>query len=901
MILHSITVENWRNFLGECFVGPFNEGLNILHAPNATGKSTLFEALQRALMDNHNTAGEEVRRLRPWGRNLSPRVTVEFTVGGVKYRVTKKFLDGPKSLMERFEEGRFTPLAEGPGADEGARKLFTASGPKKGLSRPEHWGLRQILWAPQGRVEMGELSGDLLDDIRKTAAEQVVDDRARAVENALKNRYDAIFTPTGRVKKTSNLKRLEEEIGAAAERLEAVKRELGEADFLATQVQALARKNGVLGGEVRRLEEEKDGLEKRAAAYEKLKSKLDKVSSGARAAEVEFREKKRISDQIEEAELKKNKLMQSLEELGAKLPKIEAAKGELGAALAAAEEAFEAARGAERQADAALSRARDAARAADLSYRMAELAAKLKAVEMGRKTLAALEEERNAGKYPSNSEIKALREAFARLEEARIRLEASRVALEIIPDGAFTGQIEADGETTPLSLTPGKAFSIEGAPEVKAHIESFGVIRAYSPLESAKEAAAGVRQAEEAVEKAAAPFGTGEKNALEELYEKGLSLDGRLQKERAALNALLGGESEDTLSHRAEAAEAELKEIWTRFPEWKALLPDAAELEAAGRAEKKAAAQKALEAEKIRDDIRKAWSEKDAELKVAGERLKGEEKGLESLEEGLRNLQDDGLTKKERAETLTKAAIHWEAARALGEECGREVEEFGPDPTRELEKASGVLEQKAAELKEAENSLISETARLETYSGRGLYSRVALLEEKLSQLEADYRREKLAVDSTRLLCEAFSKCRSEMAQAVNRAASARSTEIFCRIAGECGGRLILADSMKPSGYVPGGMDENADVGIDGLSGGEKEQLHFAVRMALAEWAATEERELLVLDDILMATDEIRFHRILQIIEEASKNLQVLILTCRPERFAPVKKANRIDLAALAAK
>ena len=232
MILHSITVENWRNFLGECFVGPFNEGLNILHAPNATGKSTLFEALQRALMDNHNTAGEEVRRLRPWGRNLSPRVTVEFTVGGVKYRVTKKFLDWPKSLMERFEEGRFTPLAEGPGADEGARKLFTASGPKKGLSRPEHWGLRQILWAPQGRVEMGELSGDLLDDIRKTAAEQVVDDRARAVENALKNRYEAIFTPTGRVKKTSNLKRLEEEIGAAAERLEAAKRELGEADFL---------------------------------------------------------------------------------------------------------------------------------------------------------------------------------------------------------------------------------------------------------------------------------------------------------------------------------------------------------------------------------------------------------------------------------------------------------------------------------------------------------------------------------------------------------------------------------------------------------------------------------------------------------------------------------------------
>ena len=145
MILHSISVENWRNFLGEHFVGPFEEGINILHAPNATGKSTLFEALQRALMDNHNTTGEDAKKLRPWGRALSPGVRVEFTVGGKRYRVAKNFLDGPKSLLERWEDGSYKPLAEGPKADEDTRKLITAEGSRKGLSKPEHWGLRLLL------------------------------------------------------------------------------------------------------------------------------------------------------------------------------------------------------------------------------------------------------------------------------------------------------------------------------------------------------------------------------------------------------------------------------------------------------------------------------------------------------------------------------------------------------------------------------------------------------------------------------------------------------------------------------------------------------------------------------------------------------------------------------------
>ncbi len=58
MILRSIRVSGWRCFADAIEVGPFQEGLNVIHAPNATGKSTLFEAMRRGLLDGHRVTGK---------------------------------------------------------------------------------------------------------------------------------------------------------------------------------------------------------------------------------------------------------------------------------------------------------------------------------------------------------------------------------------------------------------------------------------------------------------------------------------------------------------------------------------------------------------------------------------------------------------------------------------------------------------------------------------------------------------------------------------------------------------------------------------------------------------------------------------------------------------------------
>lgn len=73
MILRQVTVSNWRCLLEEISIGPFDDGLNIIHAPNGTGKSTLFEAFRSGMLDNHAVTGRGIDAIVPWGRKLSPK------------------------------------------------------------------------------------------------------------------------------------------------------------------------------------------------------------------------------------------------------------------------------------------------------------------------------------------------------------------------------------------------------------------------------------------------------------------------------------------------------------------------------------------------------------------------------------------------------------------------------------------------------------------------------------------------------------------------------------------------------------------------------------------------------------------------------------------------------------
>jgi len=104
-----------------------------------------------------------------------------------------------------------------------------------------------------------------------------------------------------------------------------------------------------------------------------------------------------------------------------------------------------------------------------------------------------------------------------------------------------------------------------------------------------------------------------------------------------------------------------------------------------------------------------------------------------------------------------------------------------------------------------------------------------------------------------------------------------ATRMIQRIAGTRLGTVQLADGFQPQAVTP--RIASTEVPLLDLSGGEKEQVHLAVRLALAEGLAGNDRRFLVLDDILTASDTGRLARVLSILEEAAQRLQLFILTC----------------------
>jgi uncharacterized protein YhaN len=189
-----------------------------------------------------------------------------------------------------------------------------------------------------------------------------------------------------------------------------------------------------------------------------------------------------------------------------------------------------------------------------------------------------------------------------------------------------------------------------------------------------------------------------------------------------------------------------------------------------------------------------------------------------------------------------------------------------------------------------------EEGKLQHLLAQGPYSVLALVEEEAVNLKQEIAGEELRVNAINLIHKTVAQCRTEALAAVAGPVEAAATRILQRIAGERLGRLQLGESFKPAQVRPE-ISESA-VSLENVSGGEEEQIYLATRLALAEVLAKEERQLVVLDDVLAATDAGRLARVMTILEEAAQRLQVLILTCHPERYRGLVGAHFVDLEAI---
>ena len=209
---------------------------------------------------------------------------------------------------------------------------------------------------------------------------------------------------------------------------------------------------------------------------------------------------------------------------------------------------------------------------------------------------------------------------------------------------------------------------------------------------------------------------------------------------------------------------------------------------------------------------------------------------------------------------------------------------------KNLEAQAKALEQSEQAARDREKKA---EGNLQTLALEGTYSKLAACEERLSDLQEQLRKEKLRMESAKLLHETVSSCKAAIVAAIAAPVETAATRMLSRIAGPRLGTIRLTDAFVPFGVQPELSDDKVDLG--NLSGGEQEQLFLVTRLALGEVLARKERQLVVLDDVLNATDTARLARMLTLLEEASDRLQIVILTCHPERYRALESAKFFDL------
>ena len=900
MILHAIRLENWRCFIEPVTVGPFSETLNILHAPNATGKSTLFEALRRALLDSHRVKSKELEAVRPWGRVLAPSVTVEFSHGGETYRITKQFLDKPRALLERKEKGRFVRLFEGQAADEEVQRIFTRNPSGKGLTRFQNWGLAQILWAPQGDLSYTQLTGDVIEDIQSFLDVQVTSGSDEGIEKKIEELYHRYFTPGGKLKSGKDAPRLVSlirQLEGVEERYKKAVEEQDQYESLIKKVEELRAKRGQYK---RNAEEAEKALEKarlKVEGYKKLISEKMQRKAKLEALDAKYLEMRQRIDTFESVKTELMEVREILSKYEEDLPLREKELKDRQQKLDAAKEKLEKVRDRREEISKLHEKLGNVQRFLRNYEKLRELSSKVKMARKIQGKLDGLKKKISTISAPDAHVLQELYKARREYQDALSHVGPSVTVLDFVPELEGAIEIKKGTRTGEFRVIPGETITIKGIPDIEVYYKGVARIKISGLSLSTRDSEKKLREAEKKIQKLTKPFGTDDMEVLEKRREAFERLSREIFETETKLKSLLEGFSSlSAMEKELLKAKKTTESLLKRYPEWSKKPPDVEALKMEVANFNRLFNDELSEAEAEWELAQNTFSAAKSALTGLASKIEELNERRKSLEVKYSEMVETWGSFDNMMKTFKKLALSLETARSSLEEIEERLASYGEDPTQVIAKLedqlrlADELSQKALEEEKNMEGMMAQLASM------GTYTQLAAIEEERAKLEDEIRQERLQVDAVSLLYETLVQVRSETLSGLVGPVERIATKTLRRIAGGKLNQVKLGEAFEPSHIHP--EVSEAPVTLDNVSGGEREQIYLATRLALAEIIAKKERQLVVLDDVLTFTDAGRFARILKVMEEAARKLQLLVLTCHPERYQGLSGANFIDLEAI---
>ncbi|MGB9611882.1 MAG: AAA family ATPase, partial [Bryobacteraceae bacterium] len=328
MILHSIELEKFGRFVEPARFRFAADRPNLISGPNGSGKSTLLAALSAAFVIPYRSTREDIRNWQPWGRELAPRVTVEFESRGRRYRLTKVFLQASAATLEEERADGFTRVAEGDAVEQ-RLPAFLGGRERPGVDpRTRHWLLAGVLWVPQNRLAATEVDGSVQDAVRAALGAQTRSQALERIEADVRKIYERDWTPTGQPKQSSSVSVLSKEVEELSKELTQLRARLAELDALRDRICALEQESATLESGRARLEEEEKRLAAEVQTRREEAAEVERLRLERAKADAEFgrltqilqarttlgRQRAEAQERLAALEEESRKVVQALEE-----------------------------------------------------------------------------------------------------------------------------------------------------------------------------------------------------------------------------------------------------------------------------------------------------------------------------------------------------------------------------------------------------------------------------------------------------------------------------------------------------------------------------------------------------------------------------------------------------------
>ena len=870
MRIRRVEVRDFRALLGTHVVDDLQDGLTILSGHNEDGKSTLLAAVRTVLFERYKVGGQVADSLLPFGARVRPEIRLDFRIADREYSIFKAFCQRPEALL-KTPEGEYRDDE----AEQALGRLLGAEIPGRGPSKLEHRSVWGMLWIEQGRGFEGlEPSAPARASMQSTLQRELgsivgADAANRLLERIEERRskfFDKRHLVRGELKESrKRLQELEEELRGVEGALVSYQSQVDALEE-ALERKAQLTRIGALRAAEQRLERARAAQEEvRAlqAVVAEAQHKFDLCDANLQRIMVLHRQRQewlRSATQLSsasEAEAKQARVLRR------ELSELEAKHRDAQAGCDAEREALE---GTQERLELALCRrevAHDAEQLRRLKKRLRAARKHAKAARSAANRIALIPVD--------ETKMAALREAQARVQNSEARLDGAAASV-IVRTGEHL--VTMSGESLPqgemLRLLEPCTLEIDGVGSIEVFPGGELLERRVAERDEARAWYA---------------------KQLEALGFRSLEQAAQALQTRQALQSELW-EAERMLKFEAvegtEALEAEIASLKARLDQRVAelRLDDTPKLD-----------ESELDVQRLRgaSELRKAEStlaaqrlrELEARLTEARHKLVQAEAKAEAREEHMRQarqqLQEARTTQSDEAlqSALLEATAQKELRASELDAARKSLEEMDPGARQsELEEALRLHSELCEQSRQLEQRIRDARIHLSAGGRAGLGERREELRALLSEERlrgASLERDAKATDLlARVLREASEDAQRHFAEPVRR----RVQPYLSMLMPEA--ELEIDADLRIRGLRRNDREEP----FEALSMGTREQLAVLARLAFADILHDDGRPTpVLLDDVLVYSDDERFDRMKAILKQASERQQVLVFTCRERDWA----------------